>query len=140
MKKVIFIESVHEILHERLSALGYQCENCYENSRDEILNSMHAYEGVVLRSRIKIDKAFLDASPNLKFIARSGSGLENIDVKEAELRGIQVFSSPEGNRDAVASHGAAVGTAPRDQPPARRGWGRLERIRRAAGADAPSGR
>jgi D-3-phosphoglycerate dehydrogenase len=108
MKKVIFIESVHEILHERLSALGYQCENRYENSRDEILNSMDAYEGVVLRSRIKIDKVFLEASPNLKFIARSGSGLENIDVREAQLHGIQVFSSPEGNRDAVGEHCIAM--------------------------------
>lgn len=108
MKKVIFIESVHEILHERLSALGYQCENRYENSRDEILNSMHAFEGLVLRSRIKIDKTFFDAAPKLKFIARSGSGLENIDVKEAESRGIQVFSSPEGNRDAVGEHAIAM--------------------------------
>ncbi|MFM9984805.1 MAG: NAD(P)-dependent oxidoreductase [Flavobacteriales bacterium] len=108
MKKVIFIESVHEILHERLSTLGFQCENRYDNSRDEILSLMHEFEGLVLRSRIQVDKAFLEASPNLKFIARSGSGLENIDVKEAELRGIKVFSSPEGNRDAVGEHAIAM--------------------------------
>ena len=67
----------------------------------------HEYAGVVVRSRIKIDNAFIDAAANLRFIARSGSGLENIDVAYAESKGIAVYNSPEGNRDAVGEH--AVG-------------------------------
>ena len=60
--------------------------------------------GIVLRSRIRVDADLLDRLPDLRFICRAGSGLENIDVGLAEMRGIRVFNSPEGNRDAVGEH------------------------------------
>ena len=104
MKKVLFIESVHEILHQQLEAAGYSCVRMYEATREELLNCAADIEGVVVRSRVKIDRPFIDAFPNLKFIARSGSGLENIDVHYAESKGIAVYNSPEGNRDAVGEH------------------------------------
>ena len=104
MAKVLFIESVHEVLHKRLEAAGYTCDCRYEATREELLAMAHEYAGVVVRSRIKIDKAFIDAAANLRFIARSGSGLENIDVAYAESKGIAVYNSPEGNRDAVGEH------------------------------------
>jgi D-3-phosphoglycerate dehydrogenase len=104
---VLFIESVHEILHERLAAAGHAVECRYDASRAELLADGHLYEGIVVRSRIKIDREFMDACANLRFIARSGSGLENIDVAYAESKGIAVYNSPEGNRDAVGEH--AVG-------------------------------
>jgi D-3-phosphoglycerate dehydrogenase len=104
MAKVLFIESVHEVLHQRLEAAGYACDCRYDAMREELLAMAHEYSGVVVRSRIKIDKAFLDAATNLRFIARSGSGLENIDVAYAESKGIAVYNSPEGNRDAVGEH------------------------------------
>lgn len=104
MAKVLFIESVHEVLHQRLEAAGYVCDCRYEATREELLAMAHEYSGVVVRSRIKIDKAFIDAACNLRFIARSGSGLENIDVAYAESKGIAVYNSPEGNRDAVGEH------------------------------------
>jgi len=104
---VLFIESVHEILHERLAAAGYAVERRYDASRAELLADGHRYEGIVVRSRIKIDREFMDAFANLRFIARSGSGLENIDMAYAESKGIAVYNSPEGNRDAVGEH--AVG-------------------------------
>ena len=104
MAKVLFIESVHEVLHQRLEAAGYACDCRYEATCEELLAMAHEYAGVVVRSRIKIDKAFIDAAANLRFIARSGSGLENIDVAYAESKGIAVYNSPEGNRDAVGEH------------------------------------
>ena len=104
MAKVLFIESVHEVLHQRLEAAGYACDCRYDAMREELLAMAHEYSGVVVRSRIKIDKAFIDAATNLRFIARSGSGLENIDVAYAESKGIAVYNSPEGNRDAVGEH------------------------------------
>ena len=104
MKKVLFIESVHEILHQRLEAAGYSCERMYEASREELLKCAAHFEGLVVRSRVKIDREFIDASTSLQFIARSGSGLENIDVSYAESKGIAVYNSPEGNRDAVGEH------------------------------------
>jgi D-3-phosphoglycerate dehydrogenase / 2-oxoglutarate reductase len=107
MPKVLFIESVHDILQQRLEAAGYTCDLRYDASRSEILQSADQYEGIVVRSRIAIDREWMDAAPNLRFIARSGSGLENIDVAYAESKGIRVLNSPEGNRAAVGEH--AVG-------------------------------
>lgn len=104
MNSVLFVESVHEILHDRLTAAGYFCDRRYDSSRSELLSYAHDYVGVVVRSRIKIDREFIDAATRLKFIARSGSGLENIDVAYAESKGIAVYNSPEGNRDAVGEH------------------------------------
>ena len=98
---------MHEILHERLASAGYGIERRYEATRAELLSEAHRYTGVVVRSRIKIDREFIDAATHLRFIARSGSGLENIDVAYAESKGIAVYNSPEGNRDAVGEH--AVG-------------------------------
>jgi D-3-phosphoglycerate dehydrogenase len=107
MKKVLFIESVHEILHRRLEAAGYICDRMYDATRAELMQRADEYEGIVVRSRIRIDREFMDAATNLRFIARSGSGLENIDVAYAEHKNIRVYNSPEGNRDAVGEH--AVG-------------------------------
>ncbi len=107
MAKVLFIESVHDILHKRLEDAGYACDFRYEMSRVQLLEIASSYEGVVVRSRIKLDREFIDAAPNLRFIARSGSGLENIDLDYAQSKAISVYNSPEGNRDAVGEH--AVG-------------------------------
>ncbi|MCH2200152.1 MAG: hydroxyacid dehydrogenase [Flavobacteriales bacterium] len=99
--RVLFIDQVHEILEQRLTAHGCSCEHDHFSSYDEILEKLPAYQGVVIRSRIPVDQGFFDAASQLKFIARSGAGLENIDLAIAESRGVQVFNSPEGNRDAV---------------------------------------
>ncbi|HEY8404777.1 MAG TPA: NAD(P)-dependent oxidoreductase [Flavobacteriales bacterium] len=107
MKKILFIDTVHEVLKERLLLAGYVCEERFTASRAEILASAHEYFGVVVRSRITLDAEALDAFGQLKFIARSGSGLENIDVEYAKAKGVQVFNSPEGNSTAVAEQ--AVG-------------------------------
>jgi D-3-phosphoglycerate dehydrogenase len=103
--KVAFLDTVHPILLERLEANGYSCHELYSTSREEILEGVLVdFEGVVIRSRLTLDARLLAALPNLKWIARSGSGLDNIDIEEAEARGINVINSPEGNRDAVGEH------------------------------------
>lgn len=107
MKKILFIDSVHHVLNERLADAGYVCEENFTASYSELLELLGGYFGVVIRSRVKIDKAFIDAAKNVKFIARSGSGLENIDVTYAQSKGIEVFNSPEGNSTAVGEQ--AVG-------------------------------
>jgi len=107
MKKILFIENVHEVLRERLQQAGYICDEMYMASRAELLTVVKDYYGVVIRSRIMLDKEFIDAASNLKVIARPGSGLENIDVEYAKSEGVAVFNSPEGNCTAVAEH--AVG-------------------------------
>ena len=103
--KVAFLDTVHPILLERLDACGYECIELYSLSREEILDgSLQDFDGIVLRSRVTLDARILAELTNIKWIARSGSGLENIDIEEAEARGISIINSPEGNRDAVGEH------------------------------------
>lgn len=107
MPTVLFIDSVHPILEERLTSLGYSCVHDYKSSQEEIIAKADGIEGFVIRSRFTLERKFLSAFPKLKWVARSGSGLENIDLDGAKELGVLVFNSPEGNRDAVAEH--AVG-------------------------------
>lgn len=101
IKKVLFIDSTHKVLREGLRELGFQTDFFPDYSKNEFEEIIKNYFGIIIRSKIKIDKDFIDKGKNLKFIARVGAGLENIDVKYAESKGIKCFNSPEGNRDSV---------------------------------------
>ena len=102
---VAFLDTVHPILKNKLEENGFHCKDYLTLSREDIVQgSLKDIDGIVLRSRLQIDAKVLHSLPNLKWIARSGSGLENIDLTEAEARDIHVYNSPEGNRDAVGEH------------------------------------
>lgn len=102
--KVVFIDTVHPILWERLSEKRFDCVDATRLKSSELNELLFEAEGLVIRSKFLITKEIIDASPKLRFVARSGSGLENIDVDYATQNGIRIFNSPEGNRDAVAEH------------------------------------
>ncbi len=102
--KVVFIDTVHSILWERLSEKRFDCVDATRLKSSELNELLFEAEGLVIRSKFLITKEIIDASPKLRFVARSGSGLENIDVDYATQNGIRIFNSPEGNRDAVAEH------------------------------------
>ena len=102
--KVIFIDSVHPVLFERLEQAGFECHWKNELSRAEILAILPEYSGAVIRSKFIFDAEVFQQSTQLKWIARSGAGMENIDAKMAREKNIQLYNSPEGNRDAVAEH------------------------------------
>lgn len=102
--RVIFVDSVHEILWERLIKTNWECHDKTHLNANDINPLLDKYEGIVIRSKIKLTAEILRKCRNLKFIARAGSGLENIDLDFCSKNNIQVFSSPEGNRDAVAEH------------------------------------
>lgn len=106
--KVIFIDSVHPILEDQLTQAGFQIDRHFNTPLSELVPILPEYIGLIIRSRIPMDAAFFDLAPNLRFIARSGSGLENIDLTAAAERGIVVYSSPEGNKDAVGEHAIAM--------------------------------
>lgn len=103
-KRVVFIDSVHPVLEQRLNQAGMNCLDHTKTSFDNLQPILANAYGIVIRSRFTIDAEFLSLCPRLKFIARSGSGLENIDTKVCRDLGIRVYNSPEGNRNAVAEH------------------------------------
>ena len=101
---VIFVDSVHPILEERLTQAGFVCQRHFKTNMEELRKILPQAYGLVIRSRFTIDESFLDNCVQLKFIARSGSGLENIDQHACQKRQILLYNSPEGNRNAVAEH------------------------------------
>lgn len=104
-KRIVFLDTVHPILFERLNAEGMSCSWETDIDRDSIMNgALNDAYGIVLRSRLTLDSRLLDAMPQLKWIARSGAGIENIDTESAEARGIRVINSPEGNAASVGEH------------------------------------
>ena len=99
--KILHLDNNHSLLIEMLRKAGFQNEENYKSSKSEIEELISGYDGIVIRSRFDIDRQFLDAAENLKFIARVGAGLESIDTEYAEKLGIKLIAAPEGNRNAV---------------------------------------
>lgn len=102
--KILIIDNNHNYLLERLKLLGADIDIDEKSSKEEIEKIILNYHGIIIRSRFKIDKQFIDKAKNLKFIARVGAGLESIDTNYAKQKGIHLISAPEGNRNAVAEH------------------------------------
>ena len=102
--KILHLDTNHELLIEQLAQAGFTNHEDYTSTKPEIEAKIGEYDGIVLRSRFSIDKQFLDAATNLKFIGRVGAGLENIDCDYAEQKGVYLVSAPEGNRNAVGEH------------------------------------
>lgn len=102
--KILHIDSNHPLLWEQLEQAGFQNEADFKSSKHEIEAKIQNYHGIVIRSRFKIDRHFLDKATNLQFIARVGAGLESIDCDYAEAKGIALIAAPEGNRNAVGEH------------------------------------
>ncbi|WP_374174338.1 2-hydroxyacid dehydrogenase [Flavobacterium tructae] len=106
--KILHIDSNHPVLWQQLEDAGFENHADFKSSKEEIEAKIANYNGIVIRSRFKIDKTFLDQATNLKFIARVGAGLESIDCEYAETKGIHLIAAPEGNRNAVAEHSLGV--------------------------------
>jgi D-3-phosphoglycerate dehydrogenase len=102
--KIVLLDSVHPILSERLTKHGFKCVDAHKLSRDTCLQEVADAHGIVIRSRYTMDEEFLQFAPQLKWIARSGAGMENIDILYCRRRGIKLYNSPEGNRNAVGEH------------------------------------
>ena len=101
---ILHIDSNHPLLWDQLEQAGFVNHKDFTSSKEEIEAKIQDYQGIVIRSRFKIDKTFLDKATNLQFIARVGAGLESIDCDYAESKNIALIAAPEGNRNAVAEH------------------------------------
>jgi D-3-phosphoglycerate dehydrogenase len=108
MQKVLLIDTVHPLVTELLAAHGFRCDLFTGSTRQELIAQIGAYTGVIIRSRIRLDKEILDRATSLKFIGRIGAGMENIDTEYAGTKGIACLNSPEGNRDAVGEHATGM--------------------------------
>jgi len=102
--KIALLDEVHDLFRSSFEEQGWNVDMLSEISRSELKEKISEYDGIILRSRIKMDEDLLQHANSLKFIGRPGAGLENIDLDYCEARGIKVYRSPEGNRDALAEH------------------------------------
>ncbi len=101
-KRILIIDDAHDSLFALLEEAGFAYDYLPSLRRADLLECVHNYEGVILRSKTHFDKALFEKASQLEFIARAGSGIEIIDLEEAQKRKIHVINAPEGNRDAVA--------------------------------------
>ena len=102
--KILITEKIHECIIPMLEEAGYEVHYEPKIERQEILQKLPAYTGVIVRSKTPQDKEFIDAGTNLKFLARSGAGMDQVDVEYAQKKKLILLNAPEGNRDAVAEH------------------------------------
>ena len=102
--KILHLDSNHPLLIEQLTDLGHTNREDYNSSKKAVEAKIHLYDGLIIRSRFRIDAGFLDKATQLKFIGRVGAGLENIDTDYAYAMGVHLISAPEGNQNAVGEH------------------------------------
>lgn len=102
--KILHLDKNHPLLLSQLNDLGFQNDEDYTSSKEEVMAKIHLYDGLIIRSRFKIDVLFLEKSTRLQFIGRVGAGLENIDCEIASAKKITLIAAPEGNRNAVGEH------------------------------------
>ena len=106
--KILHLDENHALLIEQLDLLGFTNDTDYTSSKQAIEGMISEYDGLIIRSRFKIDKTFLNCAKNLKFIGRVGAGLENIDCDYATQKGVKLIAAPEGNSNAVGEHSLAM--------------------------------
>ena len=102
--KFLIVDDMHKSIVPLLGSIGIEATYSPFITKEEVLDQISVYEGIVVRSKIKIDAVLLSKAENLKFIARAGAGLDQIDLEEVQKRGVQIVNAPEGNRDALGEH------------------------------------
>lgn len=103
-KKVLHLDTNHPLLWEGLQQLDFENELDTTSTKEEIVQKIASYHGIVIRSRFTLDAEFLAKATQLEFIARVGAGLENIDQEFAKQKKIALIAAPEGNCNAVGEH------------------------------------
>ncbi len=106
-KKILIVDDMYsDIVHE-LQKIGYQISYKPDIDRPAIIDIVDEYDGIIIRSKTQLDAEILEKAKNLRFIARAGAGMDNIDKSYCLSAGISLINAPEGNRDALGEH--AVG-------------------------------
>ncbi|MGV3762354.1 NAD(P)-dependent oxidoreductase [Parapedobacter sp.] len=102
--RLLIVDDIHPVFTEKLTTNHIAFDYLPTIGKDEALQIIEQYSGLVIRSKFKVDAAFMDAAPGLRFIARGGAGMDNIDDTHARKKGIALINAPEGNRNAVGEH------------------------------------
>ncbi|AMQ01459.1 Phosphoglycerate dehydrogenase [Pedobacter cryoconitis] len=102
--KILIVDDLHPVFKIMAEQLGYEVDDLPLITRAETLAVISGYDGIAVRTKFKIDRELMEAAPGLKFVARAGAGLDNIDEAYAKERNIKLLNAPEGNRDAVGEH------------------------------------
>lgn len=108
MKKILIVDDLHPAFKEQAIAMGYEVDDEPQITRQQTLDKIKDYTGIAVRTKFRIDAEIFAAAPNLKFVARAGAGLDNIDDKIAFERNIALINAPEGNCDAVGEHATGL--------------------------------
>jgi D-3-phosphoglycerate dehydrogenase len=102
--KILIVDDLHPAFKENAVAMGYEVNDQPLITRSETMSIIADYEGIAVRTKFLIDRELMDAAHQLKFVARAGAGLDNIDEVYAGQKQIQLLNAPEGNSDAVGEH------------------------------------
>jgi D-3-phosphoglycerate dehydrogenase len=101
---ILIVDDIHPVFIEKAEAMGYQCDYQPLIKPAEALQIIGNYTGLVIRSKFKLNREFIDAGKNLRFVCRAGAGMDNIDETYAAEKGLILINAPEGNADAVGEH------------------------------------
>lgn len=102
--KVLIVDDIHAVFLEKLREKGVPFDYLPDIKKEEVFQIIPQYTGLVIRSKFKVDAAFIDTAKQLRFVARGGAGMDNIDEAYAAQKGITLLNAPEGNRNAVGEH------------------------------------
>ena len=102
--KILIVDDLHPAFKNEAIDLGYEVDDFPLIKKEEVLQILKNYEGLAIRTKFRVDEEVINAAPNLKFVARAGAGMDNIDVAYADKKNIQLINAPEGNADAVGEH------------------------------------
>ncbi len=106
--KILVVDLMHDSILPMIESIGFEGHYHPGYTRADILREIEAYEGLIIRSKTDVDKELIDRAVNLKFVGRAGAGIDKLDIKFLEEKGIKVLNAPEGNRDALAEHGIGM--------------------------------
>lgn len=104
MKKILIVDDLHPAFKLAAEGMGFEVDDRPLIKKEEVLAILKDYVGIAIRTKFRVDGEVIEAAPNLKFVARAGAGMDNIDVDIAEAKGIHLINAPEGNADAVGEH------------------------------------
>lgn len=102
--KILIVDDLHPAFKLAAEDLGFEVDDLPLIKKEEVLEILPNYIGLAIRTKFRVDEEVMNAAPNLKFVARAGAGMDNIDVAIADKRNIQLINAPEGNCDAVGEH------------------------------------